>query len=70
MGVDRHGGTPIGCVTPICDDCGVSLCWDLSDEEYSEAKGFWDEWTCRDCNDGESLSLKSWQARRSMQSAE
>lgn len=41
-----------GCLTPICEDCNVSLCWDISIEEYEEEKAFWDSWRCRDCNGG------------------
>lgn len=64
MGVHRHGGTPIGAVTPICDECCVSLCWDIGIEEYEDAKPFWDAWICQDCNGGERLSLKTWSARQ------
>jgi hypothetical protein len=53
MGVHKHGGTMPGAVTPICESCNVSLCWDISEEEYAEEKGFWDAWKCRDCNGGE-----------------
>ena len=60
MGVHVHPGTLPGSVTPICNDCGVALCWDISDEEYQEAKTFWDAWICQDCNGGKPLSLKDW----------
>jgi len=63
MGVHRHGGTPEGAVTPICNECGVSLCWDLSDFEYAEAKPFWDRWICQECNGGTKMSLKAWHAQ-------
>lgn len=35
--------------TPICNDCGIALCWDISPEEYEEKPGFWDEWRCKEC---------------------
>lgn len=59
MGVHQHGGTMTGAVTPICDNCGVSLCWDISRTEFLEAKPFWEEWTCQDCN-GARLSAQAW----------
>lgn len=62
MGVHVHGGTMPGGVTPICDDCGVSLCWDISDEEFAEAPDFWNAWTCRDCRGGVPMSLKAFKA--------
>lgn len=60
MGVHVHGGTMPGAVTPICNLCNVSLCWDISEEDYRQEKRFWDSWICKDCNNGESLSLKKW----------
>lgn len=59
MGVHRHGGTPEGAVTPICNECGVSLCWDIPRIEYIEAKAFWDAWRCQECN-GSRLSAFGW----------
>lgn len=50
MAVTTHGGTMPGGVTPTCDDCGVSLCWDISRTEYLEARPFWDAWRCRGCS--------------------
>ena len=50
MGTHTTASTLPGALTPICNSCGVSLCWDISDEDYAEDKGFWDEWCCRDCN--------------------
>ena len=29
MGLHTHGGTMEGALTPICEACGVSLCWDI-----------------------------------------
>ena len=48
----------LGGYTPICNECGVKLCWDISPYEYEEDKSFWDEWTCRDCNPNYSGALK------------
>ncbi|QAY80233.1 hypothetical protein [Sphingosinicella sp. BN140058] len=59
MGVTRHGGTLDGALTPICNSCGVSLCWDIGRGEYLEAKPFWEAWTCQDCN-GSRLSAYGW----------
>lgn len=61
MPVHVHPGTMPGGVTPICGCCGISLCWDISDEDYATAKKFWDDWQCQDCNGGEPMSLKDWQ---------
>lgn len=65
MGVHVHGGTMPGGVTPICNECGVSLCWDISDSEYEAAKVFWDDWICKDCNGGQALSLKDFKQKHS-----
>ena len=39
-----------GWFTPVCNDCGVHLCWDISQIDYDESKNFWDNWTCRTCD--------------------
>ena len=52
MGVVVNQGTLPGGVTPVCNACGVSLCWDISEGEYAEDRAFWDAWRCRDCNGG------------------
>jgi hypothetical protein len=62
MGAHVHPGTMPGAVTPICNLCGVSLCWDISEGDYARAKPFWDGWVCQDCNGGKPLSLKHWRA--------
>lgn len=59
MAVTTGPGTMSGGVTPTCDDCGVSLCWDVSRTDYIEAKAFWDAWRCRDCAP-EPLSAHHW----------
>lgn len=38
-----------GTYTPQCGECGIALCWDLSEEEYLEHKAFWDGWECCKC---------------------
>lgn len=60
MGVHRHGGTMPDGVTPICNECGIALCWDIDNHEYSLAKQFWDDWICQDCNGGTPLSRAAW----------
>ncbi len=40
-----------GEVQPQCNDCGICLCWSIDESEYLEFKEFWDNWTCRDCNE-------------------
>lgn len=52
MGAHVHGGTMPGGMTPICNRCNVSLCWDIAIEEYEADQAFWDAWVCRDCNGG------------------
>lgn len=49
MAVITKYSTMQGGLTPACSDCGISLCWDISKEEYNEKLEFWDEWRCRDC---------------------
>lgn len=66
MGVHVHNGTMHGAVTPICNDCGVSLCWDISEEQYEEEAPFWDEWICQDCNGGERMSLAAYRERNGL----
>lgn len=56
MGVHVHRGTLAGGVTPICNDCMVSLCWDISEQQYDDDREFWDAWICRDCNGGEPMT--------------
>jgi len=63
MPVEVLPGTVAGGLTPVCGSCGVRLCWDISDEEYAEAREFWDAWVCRECNGGRSRSLAAWKAK-------
>ena len=57
MGINMKEG---GECQPICDCCGVSLCWSISDVDYLEYKGFWDVWKCRDCNPSYSGALEEY----------
>lgn len=57
-------GAFLGGYTPICNDCGVSLCWDISEQEYDEAKAFWDDWICQGCNNGVKMSRKLYYERK------
>ncbi len=52
MGVQINRGTLPGGVTPVCNECGVQLCWDISQSEYTEDRAFWAAWRCRECNGG------------------
>jgi hypothetical protein len=42
MAVAIYPSTLEGGVTPTCGSCGIALCFDISEEEYQEQKGFWD----------------------------
>ena len=56
MGVQTSHTFPEA-LTPICNECGVALCWDISVEDYDERPTFWDDWCCRDCKSvGENVS--------------
>lgn len=45
---------------PICSDCGIALCWELSLEEYIRCQEFWDKWTCSECNPNYQGALARW----------
>ena len=62
MGVTYN--TFLGGYTPMCDDCGVALCWDIGPDEYEAERGFWDTWRCRDCNPDYLGARKRWVAKR------
>jgi len=65
--VHRHGGTAPGALTPICNECAISLCWDVGLDEYEEDREFWDRWTCQECREADGLermSLKEWKRER------
>ena len=58
MGVTKTTSTLPGGLTPICNDCGIALCWDISEEEYEKKKTYWDEWRCKECYPHYKKSLK------------
>jgi hypothetical protein len=60
LGVTVLTSTIGGGVTPICNSCGTTLCWDISENDYAEAQQFWDNWVCKDCNGGVKMSLKQY----------
>lgn len=37
-------------LTPHCNDCGVPMCWDISQEEYDNNRAAWDNWICEYCS--------------------
>jgi len=39
-----------GALTPVCNNCGISHCNDITQNEYEEMKNFWDNWECDVCN--------------------
>lgn len=38
-----------GFLTPACNACGIFLCWDITPEEYTARKEYWDDWECEEC---------------------
>jgi len=45
--------------TPICEDCGIQLCWSIEEEVYNQQSEFWNQWKCKDCNPNYSGALKN-----------
>jgi hypothetical protein len=46
-------GVTTGCLggmTPICNLCGIKLCFEIDPIEYEQSKLFWDNWKCSDCD--------------------
>jgi hypothetical protein len=39
----------LDCYTPICDDCGIALCWDIDETIYKQNIKYWDNWKCDAC---------------------
>lgn len=64
MAVGQTPRTLPGAVTPVCGECGVFLCWDVSDADYAADREFWDEWVCAECNGGRPMSLRDWRAKK------
>jgi hypothetical protein len=52
--------------TPVCDSCGIALCYDISEEEYQENKSFWDNWQCKECNPNYKGALKRFKGGKEM----
>lgn len=53
-------------LTPMCSECGIALCWDISKFEYEEDKEFWDTWRCEDCNPNYKGALKRFKQSKQM----
>lgn len=67
MGITIYNGTMEGAMTPICNCCGILLCWDISEEEaLGENNAFWESWVCQDCNNGVRMSLRDWRLKRGL----
>ena len=49
MGVTTVNSTLPDGFTPICTECGVHADFDISEEDYYEAKAYWDAWLCDVC---------------------
>ena len=47
----------LGGYTPICSDCGVVLCYDITENDYNEVPEFWDAWRCDVCNPNARFAL-------------
>lgn len=48
--------------TPVCNACGVHLCWDIGPDEYAKSWQFWTRWCCESCNGGQDMNSKSFTA--------
>jgi hypothetical protein len=55
-----------GALTPICESCGISLCWDIEEKEALSNEDFWNQWVCQDCNDGIRMSLVDWKVNKAL----
>jgi hypothetical protein len=44
--------TESGDYQPICQDCGIALCWTLDWFSYEDHKDYWDRWKCETCDPG------------------
>lgn len=45
-------------LTPICNECGICLCWSITIDEYNVCPAFWNNWICQDCNGGVKFTKK------------
>jgi hypothetical protein len=41
----------------------ICLCWDISEYEYDLFKEFWDDWVCKECNNGVARNIKEYYSR-------
>ena len=60
MGVTKTTSTLDGGLTPICTCCGIALCWDIPESEYTKRKAFWDAWRCRECHPDAKGARRRW----------
>lgn len=49
MGITVLNNSDLDEVRPICNDCGILLCWGISITEYEEREAFWNAWRCEYC---------------------
>lgn len=64
MAVEVYESTLLGGVTPTCNRCGQRLCWDISEEEYAGDRQFWDNWICKECNNGTEFNKRFYQSMK------
>lgn len=64
MGVVSDKG--LGGYIPVCETCGVALCWGIAPHEYEEDKKFWDDWQCRDCDPNADGSRKRYRFNKNL----
>lgn len=62
MGVTNSRTIP-GDYTPICNQCGIALCYDISQEDYDKYQAFWDQWCCPECGGNGEGSFLKWFAK-------
>jgi len=58
MGVSRFASTMSGALTPVCNNCGVALEFDVAEEEYEQNPKYWDSWVCPDCVSNSGYNFK------------
>ncbi|MGV9205609.1 MAG: hypothetical protein ACOC44_16485 [Promethearchaeia archaeon] len=39
----------LGGLTPICNVCGITLCFEIDPVEYEENTDYWENWCCEEC---------------------
>jgi len=40
----------LGGYQPVCDMCGICLCYEVEPENYELHRNFWDNWKCEVCD--------------------